>query len=164
MSNENPAGSTGREEWRPARETKAQRQWTPGQVKKPRSIRATFTSTVLVMEALVLVFFGLAMFGITRGEPMSPWVLGLSLALAVVAVLDCALVRKPLGMWIGWGIQVLLVLAAFIEFSMAIVGVCFGLAWWYAVVKGGQIDRENAERAVAEARWREEHGDGARSQ
>jgi hypothetical protein len=163
MSNEN-LDQSGSEPWRPARETKAQREWKPGQPKKPRSIRATFTSSVLVMESLVLVFFGLAVFGVTRGEPMAPWVLGLSLALAVVAILDCALVRKPLGMGIGWGIQIVLVLSAFIEYSMAVVGVAFGLAWWYAVTKGGQIDRENAGRAVAEARWREEHPEGHRPQ
>lgn len=147
----------GHESWRPARQTKAQRQWTPGQVKKTRSIRATFTSTVLVMEALVLAFFGMALAGVHRGDPSAPWYLGLSLALAVVAILTCALVRKPVGIWIGWGIQVVLLLGAFVEYTMVIVGVGFGIAWWYAVVKGGRIDRENRERAAAEARWRAEH-------
>ena len=149
----------GRESWRPARETKAQREWKPGQAKKARSIRATFTSSVLVMEALVLVLFGLALFGFRRGEPEAGWILGLSLALAVVAILTCALVRKPLGIWIGWGIQVVLLLGIFLEYTMVIVGVGFGLAWWYAVTKGGQIDRENRQRAEAEARWRAEHPD-----
>jgi hypothetical protein len=160
MSAEQP----GREAWRPARETKAQRAWKPGQVKKARSIRATFTSSVLVMEALVLVFFGLALFGVHRGEPLAPWILGLSVALAVVAILDCALVRKPLGIWIGWGIQLVLLLGILLEYTMAIVGVGFGLAWWYAVTKGGQIDRENRQRAEAEARWRAEHQDAAGSE
>ena len=159
MSGDETGGQ--RESWRPARESKSQRSWTPGQRKKARSIRATFTSSVLVMEALVLVFFGLAMFGANRGTPMAPWILTVSLVLAVVAVLDCALVRKPVGIWIGWAIQILLVASAFIEYTMAIVGVGFGLAWWYAVTKGGQIDRENVQRAEAEARWREEHPDGA---
>ncbi|NUL48872.1 DUF4233 domain-containing protein [Cellulosimicrobium funkei] len=158
-SDRNPSDASGREAWRPARESKAQRAWTPGQPKKARSIRATFTSTVLVMEAFVLVFFGLAMFGVNRGTPMASWALGISLALAAVAVLDCALVRKPVGIWIGWVIQILLVASAFIEYTMAIVGVGFGLAWWYAVTKGAQIDRENVRRAEAEARWREDHPD-----
>lgn len=149
-----------REDWRPARESKSQRAWTPGQRKKARSIRATFTSSVLVMEALVLVFFGLAMFGVNRGDPMAPWVLTISLVLAAVAILDCALVRKPVGIWIGWGIQILLVASAFIEYTMVFVGVGFGLTWWYAVTKGGQIDRENIQRAEAENRWHEEHPDG----
>lgn len=157
MSSDHSAETTtGQESWRPARETKSQRQWKPGQVKKVRSIRATFTSTVLVMEAFVLAFFGMAVYGVNRGEPMAPWALGLSLGLAVVAILTCALVRKPLGIWIGWTIQILLVASAFIEYTMAIVGVGFGLAWWYAVVKGAQIDRENTSRAEAEAKWREE--------
>ncbi|MFC7402563.1 DUF4233 domain-containing protein [Citricoccus sp. GCM10030269] len=161
MSEENPVGegnpeTTGREPWRPARETKSQREWRPGQQKKPRSIQATFMSSVLVMEALVLVFFGLAVFGINRGEPLAPWALTVSLAVAVVAVLDCALVRKPAGIWIGWALQLALIMASFIEYSMAFVGVGFGLAWWYAVTKGRQIDRENRARAQAEARWQSE--------
>lgn len=153
MSTEQP----GRESWRPARETKAQRAWRPGQVKKQRSIRATFTSSVLVMEALTLVFFGLALFGIHRGEPLGGWILGLSLALAVVAVVTCALVRKPLGIWIGWSLQVVLLLGVFLEYTMLIIGVGFGLAWWYAVTKGEKIDRENRRRARAEEQWRAEH-------
>ncbi len=146
-----------REDWRPARESRSQRNWRPGRPKRARSIRATFTSTVLVMEALVLVFFGLAMFGVNRGTPLAPWALGISLALAVVAVLDCALVRRPVGIWIGWAIQLVLVASAFIEYTMALVGIGFGLAWWYAVTKGGQIDRDNVERAEEQARWLEEH-------
>ena len=149
------------EQWRPARESKAQRAWRPGQRRTARSIRATFASTVLVMEAFVLVFFGLAMFGVNRGTPMAPWALGISLALAVVAVLDCALIRRPLGIWIGWAIQLVLVASAFVEYTMAIVGVGFGLAWWYAVTKGAQIDRENVRRAEEQARWLEEHPDSA---
>ncbi|MGD6978616.1 MULTISPECIES: DUF4233 domain-containing protein [Citricoccus] len=149
----------GRESWRPARETRAQREWKPGQVKKARSIRATFTSSVLVLEALVLVLFGLALFGVHRGEPQAGWILGVSLVLAVVAILTCALVRKPVGIWIGWGLQVVLLLGVFLEYTMVIIGVGFGLAWWYAVTKGGQIDRENRRRAEAEARWRAEHPD-----
>lgn len=158
--NETDGQQQDRETWRPARESKSQRSWKPGQRRQARSIRATFTSSVLMMEALVLVFFGLAMFGVNRGTPAAPWALAISLALAVVAILNCALVRKPVGLWIGWAIQILLVASAFIEYTMAIVGIGFGLTWWYAVTKGGQIDRENITRAEAEARWRAEHPDG----
>ena len=56
---------SGTEDWRPQRETKAQRAWRPGQVKKPRSIRVTFASTVLVMEAVVLAFFGLTVYNLS---------------------------------------------------------------------------------------------------
>lgn len=165
MSGDEPNGPGvanpgGRESWRPKRESKSQRSWTPGQPKRARSIRATFMSSVLVMEAFVLVFFGLAMFGVNRGTAMAPWALAVSLALAVIAILTCALVQKRVGVWIGWVIQILLVGSAFIEYTMAIVGVGFGLAWWYAVTKGAQIDSENVRRARAEARWREEHPDG----
>lgn len=147
---------SGTEDWRPVHETKSQRAWTPGQVKKPRSIRVTFASTVLVMEALVLVFFGITIANLNRGEGTHQWVLWVSLVLAVIAILDCALLRKPIGYWIGWGIQIVLVASAFLEYTMLLVGVGFGLCWWYAVTKGAQIDRENAQRRAAEERLRAE--------
>ena len=149
---------SGTEDWRPQRETKSQREWTPGQVKKPRSIRVTFASTVLVMEAVVLVFFGLAIVNLHRAEGTHAWVLWVSLVLAVVAILDCALLRRPLGYWSGWGIQIALLAGAFLEYTMVFVGVGFGLAWWYAVTKGAQLDRENAERHAAEERLRAQQG------
>lgn len=149
---------SGTEDWRPQRETKAQRAWRPGQVKKPRSIRVTFASTVLVMEAVVLAFFGLTVYNLHRAAGTHDWVLWVSLVLAVVAVLDCALLRRPLGYWIGWGIQLALLAASFLEYTMLFVAVGFGLAWWYAVTKGGQLDRENAQRHAAEQRLRAEQG------
>lgn len=150
---------SGNESWRPERETRRQREWQPGQVKKPRSVQAMFASSVLMVEALVLVFFGLTIFGLHRGEPLAGWTLTVSLVLAVVAVLACAVVRKPWGIAVGWGIQVALVLAGFLEYTMILVGVAFGVAWWYAVVKGRQMDQENARRAEAEEQYRREHGD-----
>lgn len=124
-------------------------------------MRATFCSSVLVMEAIVLVFFGLGVYNLNRGDAMAPWALGLALLLALVAVLDCALVTRPLGIAIGWAIQVALVAGMFLEYTMVIVAAGFGLAWWYAVTKGGELDRVNRARAAAEARWRAEHPEQA---
>ena len=53
-----PEDTPGRETWRPERETKAQRQWRPGQQKTDRSVFVLFTSTVLLCEAFVIAFFG----------------------------------------------------------------------------------------------------------
>lgn len=148
---------SGQEEWRPARQTRAQRTWQPGQQKKPASIRVLFGSVVLGLESLVLVFYGLAVSNLHRGEAIAPWILVVSLALAVVAVATCALLRRPVGYWIGWGLQVVLIAGAFLEITMLFVGVGFALAWTYAVLKGGQLDRENVQRRAAEERWRREH-------
>ncbi|MDO5635257.1 MAG: DUF4233 domain-containing protein [Micrococcus sp.] len=148
----------GEEEWRPARETKKQRAWRPGQRKRLRSVRALFTSTVLCLQAVVLFFVGMTIYGLNREDPNAVWfIVGYS-ALAVIAVLSCALVRKPVGIAIGWGIQAATIASAFWEYSMLVIGPLFALAWWYAVTKGDQLDRENLQREKLEEQWDREHG------
>ena len=157
---EEAAPGFGHEDWRPARETRAQRDWRPGRRRRTRSVRALFTSTVLCLEAVLLFFLGMTLFGLNRAEPHAPWIVVGFSALAVVAVLTCALVRRPVGIAIGWAIQAVLVLSSLWEYSMVLIGPLFTLTWWYAVTKGGQIDRENAERARAQAEWEAAHPEG----
>ncbi|MEE1622476.1 DUF4233 domain-containing protein [Zafaria sp. Z1313] len=140
-----------------ARLTKAQREWRPGMKKPRRSVRTLFASTVLTLEAFVVLFATLGVFGLHRGA-VSAWLIwGIGLGLALLCLATCAFLGRPFGYWIGWGIQVLLVGAGFIDPYMFIVGALFAAAWWYAVTKGGAIDAENAERDRAQARWEAEH-------
>ena len=73
-------------------------------------------------------------------------------------MLTCALVRKPVGIAIGWAIQAVLLASGFWEYSMFVVGALFALTWAYAVIKGGAMDVENAQRDRLEAAWEAEHG------
>lgn len=156
---ETPEGTRfGEEPWRPARQTRAQREWTPGRRRRQRSVQAMFTSVVLSLEAVLLFFLGMTLFGLNRGADHAPWFAVGFTVLAVVAVLTCALVRRPLGIAIGWGIQLVLILAGFWEYSMFVIGPLFALTWWYAVTKGRQIDVENVRRARLEEEWEAEHG------
>lgn len=148
----------GAEAWRPERETKAQRSWTPGQRRRRRSTRAMFTSVVLTLESVVIFFLGMSLFGLNRGEEHALWfAIGFSV-LAVVALLTCALVQRPVGIWIGWAIQLVLIVSGFWEYSMFVIGPLFALTWWYAVTKGREIDLENARRDRLEEEWAAEHG------
>lgn len=154
----NADDARGQESWRPARETKSQRQWQPGQQKKQRSIAKLFTSTVLLGEAFVLAFFGLMLYGLNRDDG-GIWLLIGSLVLAIVAVFTARLVPKPIGIRIGWILQGVLILAGFLEPFGFLVGAAFAVAWWYAVVKGTTIDRENRQRAAEQEAWEREHGE-----
>lgn len=136
-----------------ARMTKAQRDWRPGQKKKARSAKTMFASTVLTLEAFVMLFFTLTVFGLRRDELNPTLILGGGIGLAVVCILTCALLREPLGYWIGWGIQLVMILLGFLEPSMFIIGVLFALTWWYAVVKGGAMDKESKARALEQEAW-----------
>lgn len=152
-----PEQSQPRESWRPERETKSQKAWQPGQKKPRRSIRVMFTSTVLLGEAFVIAFFGLMLYGLHQDDGGLWYLLG-SLILAVVAAGTSRLVKKPVGIVIGWIIQVLLIASGFLEPFGFLVGVAFAVAWWYAVVKGKQIDQENAQRDKQQEAWEREHG------
>lgn len=152
----NPEDTQGPEQWRPERETKSQREWQPGQQKKQRSIKLLFTSTVLYGEAFVIAFFGLMLYGLHQGDG-GAWMLLGSLVLAIIAGATARLVTKPQGITLGWIIQVLLVASGFLEPWGFVIGVLFAGAWWYAVVKGQQIDRENVERAKEQQIWDEQH-------
>lgn len=147
----------GGESWRPERETKAQRAWKPGQKKKQRSILVLFTSTVLLGEAFVIAFFGLMLYGLNQDNG-GLWMLIGALVLAIITGATARVVTKPIGLTIGWIIQVLLIASGFLEPFGFFIGVVFALAWWYAVVKGKQIDQDNKERAAQEAAWEREHG------
>lgn len=148
----------GTEDWRPARETRSQQAWRPGTKRKRRSVQALFVSSVLCLEAIVLFFLGMTVFGLNRGEDHAVWfIVGYSV-LAVVAILTCAIIRKPAGIIVGWALQLVLILSGFWEYSMFLIGPLFALAWWYAVVKGRRMDVENRERDRLQAEWEAEHG------
>ncbi len=153
-----PAGTTGRESWRPQRETQRQKDWRPGQPQKRRSLRVMFCASLLGLEALVLVFYGMTVLNLNREESWAVPVFWASIALAVLALITTRLLTKPVGYWIGWGIQVLFVLGGFLEYFALILGAGFLAAWWWAVVRGGQMDEENIVRDRQQRAWEIAHG------
>ncbi|BCW19421.1 hypothetical protein NtRootA9_21290 [Arthrobacter sp. NtRootA9] len=144
-----------------ARLTKAQREWRPGMPKKRRSTKVMFASTVLLLEAFVMFFATLAVFGLRRGEFPPALILGVGIALSAVMVLACAVLRKPWGIGLGWVLQVVLILTGIIEPAMFLVGVLFGICWWYGIRTGIRIDREAGEREREQAAWEAAHPDPA---
>ncbi|KUM39093.1 DUF4233 domain-containing protein [Paenarthrobacter sp. NPDC091711] len=147
-----------------AKMTKAQREWRPGMPKKRRSTKVMFASTVLLLEAFVAFFGTLAVFGLRRGEVDPGIILGVGIALTVVLVLACAVLSKPWGIALGWGLQLVLILTGFAEPTMFIVGILFAICWWYGIRAGMRIDREVAQRDREQAEWNAAHGDEAGTQ
>lgn len=141
-----------------AKLTKAQRDWRPNTPKKRRSIKTMFASTVLLLEAFVAFFATLVVYGLYRDDVSPALILGVGIGLSVLLVLDCALLRRPAGYAIGWALQLLLIATGFVEPVMFVVGLLFGLSWWYAVRTGARLDRENAQRDAEQAAWEREHG------
>ncbi len=146
-----------------ARMTKAQREWRPGQPRPRRSIRTMFASSVLVMEAFIAFFAALTAYGVLGrdlGDGGRTGIFVGGCVLAVVLLLAPAVLGRPWGYTVGWALQVVLVATGFVLPPMFVVGGLSLLAWWYAVRTGARLDRENAARDAAQARWEREHPDG----
>lgn len=124
-----------------------------------RSIRRSMCAGILVLQAVVLFLTGVVTIGITNfGAGTS---LSLGLGLAVLCVLAAGMLGRPAGYWLGWFVQVVsLALGALVP-VMFFLGVAFAGLWTAAYVLGLKIDRERAERAVAEENWRTQHSPGS---
>jgi hypothetical protein len=127
--------------------------------KKRRSTKVMFASTVLLLEAFVVFFATLAVFGLRRGEFPPALILGIGIALSLVMVFACAVLSKPWGVGLGWILQIVLILTGIVEPMMFLVGALFGLAWWYGIRTGIRIDSESAKREREQAEWDAAHGD-----
>ncbi|GAA2508702.1 hypothetical protein GCM10009859_04550 [Kocuria salsicia] len=143
-----------------ARMSKAQREWRPGQPKKKGSVKTMFASSVLSIEAFIVFFAALAAFGLVARDwstPAKVWLMVGAVVLAAVFVMVCAVLRRPWGYAAGWVLQLALIATGFVVPAMFVIGAMCALAWWYAMVKGGSMDRENAQRAEEQRRWEEAH-------
>ncbi|OFT22326.1 DUF4233 domain-containing protein [Arthrobacter sp. HMSC08H08] len=142
------------------RYTKKQLAWRPGQRKQQRSIAVMFGSSTLTLEALVVVFAGLALFGkhgLMEGGGL-PYLLT-CVVIGVVMILTCAFLRYPWGTALGWSLQVVMIALGILEPMMYFVGGLFGCIWAYGIIKGKQMDRENVQRAREQAEWEAQHGE-----
>ncbi|WP_043445623.1 DUF4233 domain-containing protein [Arthrobacter sp. L77] len=135
------------------RMTKAQREWRPGMPKKRRSTKVLFASTVLFLEAFVVFFATLAVFGLRRDEISPVLILITGLLLSAVLVLTCAVLTKKWGIALGWVLQFVLIAGGFLEPVMFVVGLAFALTWLYGIRQGIRVDRENVERDRLQAEW-----------
>lgn len=115
-------------------------------VKRQVSTQRTLGSMALAFEAFVMFFSTLVAFGLKIADPGLVWGFGLSLSL--VTILLPAVLGKPGGYAIGWGLQVVaLILAILLTIANPAGWVCiliaalfFGL-WGWAMVAGFTIDK-----------------------
>ncbi|MDQ4492345.1 DUF4233 domain-containing protein [Sinomonas sp. ASV486] len=140
--------------------TRAQREWRPGMPRKRRSVRVMFASVLLLMEAFVVFFATLVLFGLRGRELGAGAILGGGLGLMVVFILACAVVSRPWGLWVGWVLQLALLALGFFEPMMFLVGAVLLVTWFFTIRTGARLDRENAQRDLEQAEWEREHPGG----
>ncbi len=122
---------------------------TPARRSAPRPARGaaeSLATIVLGFESLVVFLGGLAIYGLKAlPAPIEQWwgiVAGA--VLAVVMILTTRVLRYPWGIWLGWALQAVVALGAFLVPSLGLVALLFGAMYGYATIKGAALDRRNA--------------------
>jgi hypothetical protein len=119
----------------------------PAPVRRKRPARRQLASSVLLLEAFLVLFathaaYGLAAASRTAFSAGTVWLAGV--ALMVVLVVLSRTVTRPGGYVAGSVAQALVLAAGFAVPMMIVVGVVFVILWVVALRLGGRIDRERA--------------------
>ncbi|MGV8896983.1 MAG: DUF4233 domain-containing protein [Rhodoglobus sp.] len=111
-------------------------------VRRVRSTTETLLSIVLVLEAVLLFFVTLTVFGLKALPPVPAFVGGGVLIVALIVA--GRLLRYPWGIWVGWALQAVLIATGIVLAAMYFVALAFVAIWIYCFVKGRQIDQQRA--------------------
>jgi len=123
---------------------------TPRPQAAPRRRRGAAESLgqiVLAFETIVVFLAGLVVFGLKALPDSVPdwWGIVGGAVMAVLMLATCAVLRHRWGIVLGWALQVVLALAAFLVPAILFVALVFGAMWGYATIKGASLDRRNAQ-------------------
>ena len=106
------------------------------------STQRTLGSMLMAFESFVLLFATLVAFGLKVADTTAVWVVGLTLALLLIAT-PAVLGKKGSYTW-GWILQVLVVLTGIWVPLMWFLGGIMLCLWAWAMIAGGTIDKARA--------------------
>lgn len=113
-----------------------------------------FCSAILTFELMVVLFAALVAYGLREPGTSAGTIWAVAGGVALLCLVAAATVRRPVGIWIGWVVQVALLASGLVVPAMVVVGLIFAALWAVALYLGGRIDSERAERAALEDRLR----------
>lgn len=117
-------------------------------VRRQRSLTESLLSIVLGLEAVLVFFIALTVYGLHALPPALAF--GGGAALVVLLALGTRVVRYGWGVWVGWVLQAALVATGILLPVLYIVAAVFVAIWVYCLIRAQQIDRQNAARATAD--------------
>ncbi|GAA3584816.1 hypothetical protein GCM10022198_05130 [Klugiella xanthotipulae] len=117
----------------------------------PRSVKRSLASIVLGFELVIVFLAGLLLFGLNAVEPRELGLWG-GVGMCLVMIIAMALLTYPIGFWIGWAVQCVIILTGILVPVMFIVGALFTALWVYCMITGDKIDARNraAYQALAD--------------
>ena len=111
-------------------------------------------ATVLAGESICVLLGAFVARGITAAgddASRSTAYLVVGFGLAVLAIIAAGMMRRPWGLTLGWVVQALVLLSAFIVPMMLVVGLFFLALWVTCLLQGGKIDAEVARREAVQS-------------
>ncbi|GAA1698028.1 hypothetical protein GCM10009792_17580 [Microcella alkalica] len=112
-----------------------------GRPRRARTATESLLNVVLVMEAVVVIFGALVIYGLRVVDPVAAF--GGGAVLIVLLLIAVRLVRHPWGQWFGHALQLLLLATVFLEVLAGVAAAIFVGFWIWAVIKGRQLDAAN---------------------
>jgi len=113
----------------------------PRTPRRARTATESLLSVVLVMEAVVVIFGALVIYGLRVVDPLAAF--GGGAVLIVLLLVAVRLVRYPWGQWFGHALQLVLLATVFLEVLAGVAATIFVGFWIWAVIKGRQLDAAN---------------------
>ena len=118
--------------------------------RRARGAAESLGAIVLGFESIVVFLGGLVIYGLKVLPESIPswWGIVAGAVVALLMVLTTGVLRYRWGIWLGWALQIVVALGAFLVPALGIVAVIFGGMYAYATIKGGALDRRNAQLAA----------------
>jgi hypothetical protein len=116
--------------------------------RRQRSLTESLLTIVLGMEAVLVFFITLTVFGLHALPPLEAF--GGGALLVVLLALTTRVVRYPWGVWVGWVLQALLVSTGILLPALYIAAAFFVAIWIFCFVRARQIDRVNSQPTPTE--------------
>lgn len=106
--------------------------------RRERTASESLLSIVLGLEAFVVFFISLTVYGLRVLPPELAF--GGGAALLVIFLVAAYAVRFPWGVWLGWLLQLVLIGLGFVTPVLFAVGALFVAIWVYCFITGRRLD------------------------
>jgi hypothetical protein len=113
---------------------------TPG-ARRRRTLTESLLTIVLTLEAILVFFIALTVYGLHALSPALAF--GGGAALFVILLAATRLMRYSWGVWIGWVLQVVILATGLVLPALYIAAVFFIAIWVFCFVRGRQVDSQN---------------------
>lgn len=117
--------------------------------RRVRGAQESLAAVVLGFESIVVFLGGLTLYGLDEVPAgiAAWWAIVAGAVLAVLMIATTGVLNRTWGIAAGWVWQIVLALGGILVPALAVVAIIFGAMYAYATIKGGALDRKNAQLA-----------------